>query len=119
MDFWKSMERVSFKYGGRKMVLNAGRVGFFGRMVGLMFRPRESAEILLFEFRKPAKTPIHSLFVFFPFVAVWLDEKNKVIDVKRVRPFTFSVLPRRSFSKLIEIPVSKKYSGIVKIISRR
>ncbi|MEK6812205.1 MAG: hypothetical protein AABX76_01470 [Nanoarchaeota archaeon] len=113
------MEEVSFNYRGRKISFTAKRVSFFGRAFGLMFSSREKAKSLIFEFKEPTKTPIHSFFVFFPFIAVWLDEKNKVVDVKRVKPFNFSVSPSGYFSKLIEIPVNKKCSNIVKIISRR
>ena len=101
------------------MELHVRSVSLLERVWGLMFKLKENAESLLFEFEKPTETSIHSLFVFFPFVAVWLDKKNKVIDVKRVKPFTLSVSPKRPFSKLIEIPINKRYSNITKIISRR
>ena len=113
------MEEVSFRYRGRKRSLSAKKVGFFGRAIGLMFSSREKANILLFEFKESTKTPIHSLFVFFPFVAVWLDKKNRVIDVKRVKPFSLSVSPKGYFFKLIEIPINKRYHSITKIVSRR
>lgn len=118
-DSWKNMEKISFKYHGRKVKLDVKPVNVLVRILGLMFKSQENAEALLFEFRKPAKISIHSFFVFFPFIAVWLDKNNKVIDVKKVEPFTFSLSPAREFIKLIEIPVNKKYSNTLKIISRR
>ncbi|MEK6826879.1 MAG: hypothetical protein AABX99_00140 [Nanoarchaeota archaeon] len=73
-----------------------------------MFSRREKAGILLFDFKEKQKIVIHSFFVFYPFVAIWLDEKNKVIDLKIVKPFTFCVSPKKSCFKLVEIPINKK-----------
>ncbi len=79
---------------------------------GLMFSRRENAEALLFEFSSPGFWSIHSFFVFYPFLALWL-KGNRVIDYKIVRPFSFSVRPRDSFLRLIEIPINEKYKKIV------
>lgn len=83
-----------------------------------MFRDSDSNP-LIFNFRRSTNLEIHSFFVFFSFVAVWLDDKNKVIDVRKVEPFTFSVSPKNKFLKLIEIPVGKKYSRFVKMLLPR
>ena len=119
MDLRRGMVIVSFKYRGKKLTIKAREVGFFGRIIGLMFASQEEAEVLLFRFPIQTKTSIHSFFVFFPFIAVWLNEKNRVIDVKLVKPFQFSISPKKDFTKLIEIPVNKNHSKIVKIVSRR
>jgi len=87
---------------------------FFEKIRGLMFTRRENAEALLFEFKNPEKIKIHSFFVFFPFLAIWLDDKNQVIDVKKVDKVKFSIFPSRNFSKLIEIPFNKKYNETLK-----
>src|SRR3989304_855845 len=113
MEMQEAMEEVSFKYRNKRVALKVRRVDFLGRIVGLMFTFRKRAEPLLFEFKKPTKISIHSLFVFFPFFAVWIDKKNKIVDVKRVKPFTFSVCPKKDFIKLIEIPVGIKHSRIL------
>lgn len=81
--------------------------------IGLMFSRREKARILLFEFQKPTKLRIHSLFVFFPFIAIWLDKENKVVDIKKVNPFTFAVSSKKPFFRLVEIPINKRYEGLV------
>jgi uncharacterized membrane protein (UPF0127 family) len=73
------------------------------KIFGLMFRTRKTSP-LVFEFKNDVHIAIHSFFVFFPFRAIWLDENNKIIEQKTVRPFTFSVCPKRPFRKLIEIP---------------
>ena len=82
----------------------AKRARGFGMISGLMFRTRKTSP-LLFEFKKYVRMAIHSFFVFFPFKAIWLDENNKIIAQKIVKPFTFCVRPRRPFRKLIEIPL--------------
>src|SRR3989344_2241091 len=106
MDFWKNMEKVFFSYRGKKFNFDAKVCGFFGKIFGLMFKSKENASALLFEFKKPTTIRIHSLFVFFPFVAVWLGKKGKVIEIKKVSPFTLSVSPKKSFYKLLEIPIN-------------
>lgn len=74
-----------------------------------MFSQREEADALLFDFNKPTRMAIHSLFVFFSFVSVWLDDKNNVIELRKVKPFTFFVRPQKNFHKLVEIPINNKY----------
>ena len=65
---------------------------------------------------KPVRIAIHSFFVFFPFLAIWIDDKNNVVDVKIVNPFKFSVSPKKSFCKLLEIPINKKYLKITNFV---
>ena len=81
----------------------AKKVRGIGMILGLMLRTRKTSPIL-FEFKKDVRMAIHSFFVFFPFHAIWIDENNRIIAQKIVRPFTFSVRPRKPFRKLIEIP---------------
>jgi len=104
--------RITIELKNRKIKLDAKKCNFFHRFWGLMFCRRENAEILLFDFGKQVRIAIHSWFVFFPFVAVWLDENNKIIEKKIVLPFELIVLPKKSFSKLVEIPVNKRYRGV-------
>jgi len=86
------------------------------RFKGLMFVRQKKAEALLFNFDKPGREAIHSFFVFFPFVAVWLDDKGKIIEIRKIKPFTPYVSLKKPYSKLIEIPINKKYSNIVKLL---
>jgi len=81
----------------------AKRVDEIGMILGLMFRTRKTRP-LLFEFSRDTRIAIHSFFVFFPFKAIWMDEKGKIIEQRIVRPFTFSVRPKKPFRKLLEIP---------------
>lgn len=85
----------------------------FGKFLGLMFKSKKSPN-LLFQFKKYAKHPIHSFFLSFPFLAVWLNEKNQVLDCKIVHPWKIIIKPKTPFIKLIEIPVNKSNQKIIK-----
>ena len=85
------------------------------KALGLMFSSKEDASNLLFEFNKPRRWAIHSFFVFYPFIAIWIHEK-KVIAWKKVNPFTFSVKPKIPFTQLIEIPINEANKKLVKSI---
>lgn len=100
--------RVNFK--GKSIKLSARRMGFFGKIKGLMFKSRR--ENLLFDFPEKTTIKIHSFFVFFSFLAIWLDDKNRVLEWKIVRPFTVAVSPKKPFKKLVEVPLNKKNNQI-------
>jgi len=97
-------------------IQNVKTLSEFGKGIGLMFRKREKCPAMLFEFSKPTRMRIHSLFVFFKFAAVWLDDKNKIIDKKIVKSFRLYVSSKKPFYKLIEIPLNKEYKKKVKIL---
>ena len=96
-----------FKLNGREYVIGEYKVltNIFQKMRGLMFRSRKYDMPLLFVFSRPGKHEIHSLFCR-KFIGVWMLD-NKVIDVKIVSPFKFSVTPERKFNLLLEIPLMK------------
>lgn len=110
------LKEISFNYKGRKIKIKAKTCNFLRKFFGLMFKSKEKSEALLFEFRKPVKIKIHSLFVFFPFIAIWLDDKNKIVDFKVVKPFSFTISSKKPCNKLIEIPVNKKYRDLIKLL---
>ena len=112
----KNVQKISFDYRGKKFSFDAKICGFFDRALGLMFKPRKNAQALLFKFDKSSRITIHSLFVFFPFVVAWLDSKGKIIEIRKIKPFTPLVSIEKSYSLLIEIPINKKYSDIVKLL---
>ena len=103
---------IKINYKGKSFEINVKKVGTIGKVTGLMFRLRET-DNLLFDFRKNGRQAIHSYFVFFPFLAVWLDEKNNVLEYKMVKPFTFHVMPKHKFAKLIEIPVNNRNKNLI------
>ncbi len=107
--------RIYFKK--RRIEVAVKRVGFFGRARGLMFRSRD-AENLLFDFGEEGRRVIHSFFVFFPFLAVWLDGENRVVSLEIVMPFRARVVPSQKFRKLVEIPVSERNREIIDFFRR-
>lgn len=82
-----------------------------GRFLGLMFRSSDTSS-LLFEFKKDTKNAIHSLFCH-DFLAIWLDENNKIIDFKLVNKIQISIAPKAKFRKLLEIPVNSRNSRVI------
>ena len=112
----KNIQKISLDYKGKKFNFDAKICRFFDTILGLMFKSRKNAQALLFKFDKPSRITIHSLFVFFPFVVVWLDNKGKVIVIRKVKPFTPIVSIEKSYSRIIEIPINKKYSDIIKFL---
>lgn len=111
------MKKQIIFFGNKKsFAINLKECNFFWKGVGLMFSRREKAKNLLFRFNKKIKIVIHSFFVFFPFIAIWLDEKNKIIDIKIVKPFTSHVVPREKSLSLIELPLNEKNKFITQNI---
>ena len=84
-------------------MIQAQKASGIRKIFGLMFRSRKTKP-LLFEFKNDVRLAIHSFFVFFPFQAIWLDENNRFIEQKTVRPFSLHVKPKKPFRKLIEVP---------------
>jgi uncharacterized membrane protein (UPF0127 family) len=109
--------KIKLKYKKKSLEIDVKKCGLFGMVRGLMFRRREkTSALLLFDFKKPKRLKIHSFFVFFPFVAIWLNKKNKVMEYRIAKPWSPVILPQKKFSRLIEIPINKKYKRIIQII---
>jgi uncharacterized membrane protein (UPF0127 family) len=102
--------KMKIKYKEKNLEIKDVKIlSKFGKGIGLMFHARENCPAMLFEFNKPVNMKIHSLFVFFPFVGVWMNDKDKIIEIKVIRPWKISFSPEKKFNKLLEIPVNKKY----------
>ena len=99
--------KLFLNYKSKKFGLNVEVCNWFRRFWGLMFCRREKAKSLMFVFDKPKNISIHSYFVFFSFVVIWLDDKNKIVDLRRVKPLEFRISSRKPFTKIVEIPVNK------------
>lgn len=104
------LKKISFNLRGKRINIIAKECSGLNRFLGLMFKDRDDANPLLFEFKKPVSFAIHSFFVFFPFIAVWMDEGNNVVEFKIVEPFSLSVKAKRQYKKLLEIPMNEKYN---------
>src|SRR3989339_2291061 len=107
-------QKITFYNKRKKFSLKVFKVSWISESVGLMFSGRENAKVLLFNYSKSASLGIHSVFVFFPFIAVWLDKNNSVIDITFVKPFSLHVNIKKNWSRLIEIPINKKNKYLVK-----
>lgn len=109
--------KMIIKYKSKNIEIpHLKKLSEFGKFFGLMFVRREKARALLFEFKKPTKLTIHSCFVFFPFAAIWLDKRNKIIFSSTIKPFRAGISPGKPFCKLIEIPFNTRYSKILQSI---
>ena len=107
--------KIIVKTNTEKIEIPAKKCNSFQKLSGLMFKTSKT-EPLLFEFQD-SNQAIHSFFVFFPFYAVWLDKNNRIIEIKRIEPFTIAVKPEKPFSKLLEIPINEKYSEILRVLT--
>lgn len=90
------------------------------RAKGLMFRSKIEKPIL---FILPSESrelnSIHSLFVFFPFDAVFLDSKGVVVDIREnIQPFTFSITPKKPAKYLIEFGAGQAKKRGIKLGKR-
>ena len=109
----KKTLRVGLRYKGKKIFLNVRKCGYFGEAFGLMFQKKENVDVLLFDFSGRKRLALHSLFVFFSFLAVWLDDKNNVLEFKLVKPFSLNICPKLHFTKLLEIPINGANEKII------
>jgi len=99
-------------YKNKRFEIPVKKVSFFGKFSGLMFRTKETGN-LLFDFRRDVEFSLHSFFVFFDFLVLWLDENNKVVDFRVAKPFLFSIRTKKPFRRILEIPINRKNSKIV------
>jgi uncharacterized membrane protein (UPF0127 family) len=106
------MEKLEVFFRRKKIVIEVKRLSSLGKYKGLMLCSK-NCKNLLFNFKKPARYAIHSFFVFFAFLAIWLDEKNNVVDKKIIYPFTSIVKPKKNFVKLVEVPINDKTKNII------
>jgi len=107
-------KEITINYKKKKLKVTAEDCNLLKKFIGLMFSRCQKAGILLFHFKKKQKIKIHSLFVFYPFIALWLDDKNSVVDMQIVKPFTFCVLSKKPVCNLLEIPINERYKKITK-----
>jgi uncharacterized membrane protein (UPF0127 family) len=106
-------------FRGKEIEVPVREVQGFGSVRGLMFRSLSRAGPLAFRFGRPARMAIHSLFVRFWFVAIWLDSEGRVMEWRLVRPWLLTVKPRKKYWTLVEVPLSKKYAFVVDFLRQR
>ncbi|MEK6891123.1 MAG: hypothetical protein AABX03_03205 [Nanoarchaeota archaeon] len=105
-----------FLNGKKVIVKNIEKTRIFGKFKGLMFNKKNNSKALLFENSK--SQGIHSFFVFFDFLCVWLDKDNDVIDFRIVKPFNPYVKTDRYFDKILEIPKNSFYKETIDMFSK-
>jgi len=77
--------------------------GILGKMRGLMFSRKRN---LIFVFKRERRTGIHMLFVFFPLIVVWIDEKKKIMAFRKMLPFCSFHEAKAKY--VLEIPYDKR-----------
>lgn len=108
------MQKFNFKHKNKKFKFSVKKLSWFEKGIGLMFSSRKKAKALLFEFQKPTKISFTSLFVFFPFIIIWFDNENKVLDFRKIKPFTFHIPSRKPCKRVLEIPFNDNYEEIIR-----
>ncbi len=93
---------------------------FLAKLCGLMFRKKIKKPILfVFENESRYRAAIHSFFVFFPFDAVFLDARKKIVDIRsRIPPFTLLIVPRAPSKFLLEMKAGEARTKKLKIGDR-
>lgn len=105
---------MKFRYKNRDFNIDVKRLsGIKNFTSGLMFVKKDRAKALLFDFEKVSKFSFTSLFVFFPFLMLWLDEGNNVLKIKKINPFIWKIPSVKAYYKVLEIPFNKRYKDII------
>ena len=106
------MKSIKVGFGNKRFNVKARELPLHEMYFGLMFKGKNCDNLL---FNRSGKWGIHSWFVFFPFLAIWVDDKNNVQEFRIVKPFTFYVEPKREFAKLIELPINERNKKIIEV----
>ena len=109
--FWKS-KKISFSYGKENISFISRLVPFWYEGFGLMFTKLKTAKALFFSYRFSSRMTIFSSFIPYEFLAVWINSSGKIVGMKIVKRGESGVEPGVKFNRLIEIPLSKKYSEV-------
>jgi uncharacterized membrane protein (UPF0127 family) len=107
-------KKIKLKIGKSTKEIELRVVPWYLEWLGLMFSKKENSQALLFEFNRPVKLSIHSFFVSYEFIAIWLDAQGKIIEGRKISPWKIGISPSEKFVKLIEIPCNSQYSEICK-----
>ncbi len=97
-------------YKKKEIEIPVKNVPFFS--TGLILRTRNTKN-LFFKKVFPKNSSLTSYFVFFPFLILWLNKKNKVVDIRIAKPFERKISTRKNFSHIIELPFNNKNKKIL------
>ena len=109
-------KKICLKYKGKKINLEVEDCNFLETGRGLTFRSRERAPALMFDCVGKLKDYITSYFVFFDFLLLWCDKDFNVLEMKKVKPWSFAINSKTKWEKMIEIPISKRYDDKIKLL---
>jgi len=107
------LKKIGLVNGKKKIEIEVNNCNWWNKFRGLMFRRRENAPILLFEFGKPTRIILHSLFVFFPFYVLWLDRKNNILEIVKAKPWRISIAVDKKFNKIVEVPINTRHRRVI------
>jgi len=74
---------------------------FLSRAIGLIFS-NDKKKTIFFVFDRIGKNPIHSIFVVYPFFAIYLDKNMKVTEIFKVEPYRWYIGNRKPAKYLLE-----------------
>jgi len=95
------MGKIKINYKGENKIIDVKILkSVWSQAFGLMFKKKSMP--LFFIFKNKKRRAIHSFFCK-PFVAIWFDG-DRIIDLRVVRRWKFSIKPIEKFDKLLEIP---------------
>ena len=104
------IKKFKINLKGKKINLELKEMRWLNKALGLMVYRKSN---LLFKFGKGRRT-IHSWFC--PkFIAMWLDN-GKVIDIQLIKPWRYSIKPKKDYDVLIEIPITESNFKIVNFV---
>ena len=103
---------MKISYRRKKIEIPVKNVPFFS--AGLILRTRNTQN-LFFKKIFPKNSSLTSYFVFFPFLILWLNKKNKVVDIRIAKPFERKISTRKKFSHIIELPFNNKNKKIIRL----
>ncbi|MGV8142009.1 MAG: hypothetical protein ACP5NS_00035 [Candidatus Pacearchaeota archaeon] len=111
---------ISVRHNGKLVTIPVKETGFISRGIGLTFKSRNTSN-LLFDFSKKVtlEGTLTSVFVFFDFLAIWLDKKNNVVDYEIIKPFRLSIIQRKPFYKIVEVPINTENKRIIEFFTKR
>lgn len=108
-------KKLKVSCGKKSEMVDVVKIPFWYEGIGLMFKKKEKAKVLVFSYSFSSRMTIFSYFVKFDFLAIWLDRKNKLVELDLVKP-NKEVKPKRKFRKLVEVPINKDYKRFVEFI---
>jgi len=108
-------KRIQFYFKGKKISLEARECSFLRKGFGLMFRTNKT-DNLIFSFPRNINSSLTSWFVFFPFLAIWLNSEGKIISLRVINPFTLTIKSEKKFRKVLEIPLNRDNMALVRFL---